>query len=486
MTITNQTPRSGPYNGDGGTVAFSYNFLIDAEDELVVVLASSIGVETVQTLTTDYTVSGVGNSAGGTVTFVTAPASGETVSIRRAVTQEQTTDLQNRGAVIPQTVEDRLDDLTKMVQDLQEQLDRAPLTKLTDNLTGLQIPTGSGNKAIGWNGAGDELVNLTPAGSGDIFVPGASTDNAIVRWDGAGGATVQNSVVTVGDGGDIAGVSLLSANVLSAANSLIHTDDSDTKLAFTTDAIDIQTGGSSRIDLSNSGVRLGGANARVTTILDEDDMASDSATALVTQQSLVSYVIPKSLLTTRGDIIYRNATVPARLAIGSARQLLGNDGTDPTWRHPITKTADTSTSGAGSYTQAVPSGVEWLKVAFDALSLSGTDAVDVRIGTSSALVATGYDGWTALIDSTSTNSSAVTAGARLQLASAGRDATGTATFVHQGGNKWTYTLVYGEAGTDAIGLAAGTITLAGELDIVGVAATGANTFDGGTYSVSYM
>jgi hypothetical protein len=45
-----------------------------------------------------------------------------------------------------------------------------------------------------------------------------------------------------------------------------------------------------RQDISNSGVRLGGANSRVTTILDEDNMASDSATALATQQSIKAYV----------------------------------------------------------------------------------------------------------------------------------------------------------------------------------------------------
>ncbi len=36
-------------------------------------------------------------------------------------------------------------------------------------------------------------------------------------------------------------------------------------------------------------------------------------------------------LTTRGDIIYRNATVAARLAIGTAAYTLGSDGTDPVW-----------------------------------------------------------------------------------------------------------------------------------------------------------
>lgn len=36
-------------------------------------------------------------------------------------------------------------------------------------------------------------------------------------------------------------------------------------------------------------------------------------------------------MTTRGDIIFRNATVPARLAVGAANTALTSDGTDPAW-----------------------------------------------------------------------------------------------------------------------------------------------------------
>ena len=54
-------------------------------------------------------------------------------------------------------------------------------------------------------------------------------------------------------------------------------------------SIDLQTASTSRLDITDSGVRLGAANARVTTILDEDTMTSDSATALATQQSIKAY-----------------------------------------------------------------------------------------------------------------------------------------------------------------------------------------------------
>ena len=78
-------------SGNGSTAAFSYTFKIFAESEMVVIIRSSAGVETVKTLTTHYTISGVGNAGGGSVTFTSGniPASGETVVLLRdtALTQ---------------------------------------------------------------------------------------------------------------------------------------------------------------------------------------------------------------------------------------------------------------------------------------------------------------------------------------------------------------------------------------------------------------
>ena len=70
---------------------------------------------------------------------------------------------------------------------------------------------------------------------------------------------------------------------------------SDTNVHFNiaskgTGTIRFKPGGTTRMDLNSSGFQLGGANARVTTILDEDTMSSNSATSLATQQSIKAYV----------------------------------------------------------------------------------------------------------------------------------------------------------------------------------------------------
>lgn len=49
-------------------------------------------------------------------------------------------------------------------------------------------------------------------------------------------------------------------------------------------------GGASIYDLTSSGIRFGGDNARVTTILNDPTLAANSATALATQQSIKQYV----------------------------------------------------------------------------------------------------------------------------------------------------------------------------------------------------
>jgi hypothetical protein len=73
---------------------------------------------------------------------------------------------------------------------------------------------------------------------------------------------------------------------------IYHTGDADTFFGFVggDDTFGITTGGGSRMDANNAGVRFGGGGTRITTILDEDNMATDSATALATQQSIKAYV----------------------------------------------------------------------------------------------------------------------------------------------------------------------------------------------------
>lgn len=59
---------------------------------------------------------------------------------------------------------------------------------------------------------------LTVAEAG-IVGPGSSTDNAVVRWDGTTGETLQDSLVIIGDTGAISGVTnILASGTISTVN----------------------------------------------------------------------------------------------------------------------------------------------------------------------------------------------------------------------------------------------------------------------------
>lgn len=124
MTITSENKRV-QFAGNGSTTAFQYNFRILDEDDLLVVLQSSAGVDTVQTKTTHYTVAGVGDAGGGTITMLTPPASGETLSLVLDTAATQTTDYSSGGGFPAQSHEDALDNAINAVKRALDKVERS-------------------------------------------------------------------------------------------------------------------------------------------------------------------------------------------------------------------------------------------------------------------------------------------------------------------------------------------------------------------------
>ena len=73
------------------------------------------------------------------------------------------------------------------------------------------------------------------------------------------------------------------------ADDIIHTGDENNLISFGTDTQDYQTGGSSRMDISDSGVRFGATGVRITTI-EDNDVLGTSDTVLCTQGNVKDYV----------------------------------------------------------------------------------------------------------------------------------------------------------------------------------------------------
>ena len=162
MTISSTTVKNS-YSGNGSTTAFAYTFKIFANTDLQVIIRSSTGTETVKTLTTHYTVSGVGDASGGNVTFTTGntPASGETVVIRRAVPQTQAIDYIANDPFPAESHEEGLDRATMTTQQVQEELDRSIKLSRTNTMTSTEFTVGAtdrANKVLSFDSSGELSV----------------------------------------------------------------------------------------------------------------------------------------------------------------------------------------------------------------------------------------------------------------------------------------------------------------------------------------
>lgn len=185
MTIASATSRR-QYDGDGTTQTFPVPFYFLDNSHLQVVLTSVASVDTVQTITTNYTVNGSGNPNGGTVTMFVAPASGEKLTIIRSVPLTQSADLVDNDPLPAEVLETAFDKGIMIDQQIQEQLDRT--IKVPVGAGSGTLPAPQANTLIGWNGTATGLQNYSPASQ----VTESSNVNFLQAGTGAVARTVQS------------------------------------------------------------------------------------------------------------------------------------------------------------------------------------------------------------------------------------------------------------------------------------------------------
>lgn len=180
MTVASETSRI-EYVGDGTSDEFAVPFYFIESAHLVVYNGSALVTENVH-----YTVTGAGNPAGGTVTFGTAPANGNSVVILRDPPVTQTTDYEPNDPFPAESHEAALDKLTMIAQRLSSRVDRS--LHLADDETlvaDTELPAPQSEALIGWNTAATALVNRTfVAGSATVDLPAG----LIAMWSGSIGA----------------------------------------------------------------------------------------------------------------------------------------------------------------------------------------------------------------------------------------------------------------------------------------------------------
>ena len=162
MTISSTTVKNS-YSGNGSNDTFVYGFKIFANTDLQVIIRSAAGTETTKTLTTHYTVTGVGSASGGNVVFTAGniPTATETVVLIRNVPQTQAIDYIANDPFPAETHEEGLDRATMTTQQVQEELNRSIKLSRTNTMTSTEFTVGAterANKILAFDSAGEISV----------------------------------------------------------------------------------------------------------------------------------------------------------------------------------------------------------------------------------------------------------------------------------------------------------------------------------------
>jgi len=208
---------------------------------------------------------------------------------------------------------------------------------------------------------------------GDASGPGSSTNNAIARFDGTGGKTLQNSATTISDNGDI---------VVGGTTPTVTIGDGgaeDTMLVFDGAAADFRVG----LDDGNDQLEIGVGSAHGTTAGIIMDTAAD--------MSLGGYINFQDEQAIRPDFKDYAETVNVLGDLGG-----GTDAIDLTVGNVVTATVSTGTqtftftnpsasgkscsftlilTNGGSQTVNWPGSVDWAGGSAPTLTTSGVDVL---------------------------------------------------------------------------------------------------------------
>lgn len=296
MSISNQNQKVSR-SGDGTSHQFSFDFRIaQAADLVVIVRNDTTGVAATKTLDTHFIIptSSVNSASGGNILFKfntgtstdahyattdQRPQNGETIIIKRVVQLTQGVDLQAADSLPADTLEDAYDKLTFGLQQVQEQIGRALLRPASDSTTAaLPDNVDLKGKVLQFNatsGAPEAVASLTDAATSST--PGLMSTADKSKLDGIeAGAT--------GDQ-DAAEIRTL---VESATDSNVFTDADHSKLDGIEAGADVTD--ATNVDAAGAVMNSDTTTASMQFVVDEDNMASNTATKVPTQQSVKAYV----------------------------------------------------------------------------------------------------------------------------------------------------------------------------------------------------
>jgi hypothetical protein len=224
MTVSTTTNRLS-YAGNGITTLYTAPRFQAAAHLKVILRDNATGLETTQTITTHYTVTGPAADYSGSVTMATAPALGKTLVIINDPPMTQEVDpVENDTLPVETVIEKPLDKLTFLVQRLADQVSRK--LGLSDGAAGitLTLPVPSAGKALKWNSGANAIENS--AYDPDTLREAAEAAAAAAEAAQAAAETAQTNAETAETNAEAAETNAETAatNAQQAADSVIWND----------------------------------------------------------------------------------------------------------------------------------------------------------------------------------------------------------------------------------------------------------------------
>lgn len=176
MTIPAGQTSITQHTGNGVADTFDYEFKITDKSDLLVTSTDTSSVDTVLTVDVDYTVTGVGNDAGGNITLVAgALTTGYKLTIEDNVQADQLTPYGNQSAFFGSNHENSFDKLTRLAKKLFDSITRS--VRLPSTISGVDptLPDPVALNLFRWNEAATGLESVTSA----EVIAGAAFQNYI-------------------------------------------------------------------------------------------------------------------------------------------------------------------------------------------------------------------------------------------------------------------------------------------------------------------
>ena len=200
--------------------------------------------------------------------------------------------------------------------------------------------------------------------------------------------------------GDVSNKKYVDDQIAAISTTSITTDSNATNATVSgtgaSGTLTITANSNTEITVTDSGMQLGGSGARVNTIADEDNMSSDSATALATQQSIKAYVDAEDANIASDTLTFTNKTFDANGTGNSISNIETADFASAAFKDEDNMASNSATAVASQQSIKAYVDTEIGNISSTTLTAGNTTAVVSDTGSDGAFTVTA-DGNTELV-----------------------------------------------------------------------------------------